>query len=202
MISVEQVHALEERVEKAVAYISELKQENAGLRRELETVRLEAEKSAARAAELESAAEAFRRDQASIEEGIVHALRKLDAFEDLVLKAGERASRPETRTQASEEAAQPVRGTMESRTGSAPQVATPEPTTRAKPSAPVHSAAEPAIPGGSGEAESDKGGKDIDELSLEELEAATAPDPVSQAAPVAQAQAKPAPADSSQLDIF
>ena len=52
-----------------------------------------------------------------------------------------------------------------------------------------------------------KKGKDIDELSLEELEAATAPDPSREAGPVQAApavpgQAKPAPADSSQLDIF
>lgn len=184
MISVEQVRALEERVEQAVAYISELRQENAGLKRELEGARLEAEKSAARAAELEAAAESFRRDQASIEEGIMHALRKLDAFEDLVLKAGEHASRPEARAQASEEAAQPVRGTMESRTGSAPPEAAPQAVPAAKP------------------------GKDIDELSLEELEAATAPgpaaapDPAPQPGPAAQAQAKPSPVDPSQLDIF
>ena len=189
MISVEQVHALEERVEQAVAYISELRQENAGLKRELEGARLEAEKSAARAAELEAAAETFRRDQASIEEGIMHALRKLDAFEDLVLKAGERAPRPEARAQASEEAAQPVRGTMESRTGSAPPKSMPE----AMPEAMPKARPEP--------------GKDIDELSLEELEAATAPDPSReadpvQAAPAVPGQAKPAPADSSQLDIF
>ena len=187
MISVEQVHALEERVEQAVAYISELKQENAGLKRELEGARLEAEKSAARAAELESAAEAFRRDQASIEEGIMHALRKLDAFEDLVLKAGEHASRPEARAQASEEAAQPVRGTMESRTGSAPPAATP--------AAPTPAARPMAMP-------ATRPDTDIDELSLEELEAATAPDPAPQAAPAVQGQVKPAPADSSQLDIF
>jgi chromosome segregation ATPase len=200
MISVEQVHALEERVEKAVAYISELKQENAGLRRELEGARLAAEKSAARAAELESAAEAFRRDQASIEEGIVHALRKLDAFEDLVLKAGERASRPEARAQASEEAAQPVRGTMESRTGSAPREA--KPATMPPAAVPVQAAAEPADSEGSGEVAEARAGKDIDELSLEELEAATAPDPAPLAAPATQAQSRPVPADPSQLDIF
>lgn len=187
MISVEQVHALEERVEKAVAYISELKQENAGLRRELEGARLEAERSAARATELEAAAEAFRRDQASIEEGIVHALRKLDAFEDLVLKAGERASKPEARSRTSDEAAQPVRGTMDSRTGSAP--------------APVE-----AVAGAYAEQEASRAAqavpitaKDIDELSLEELEAATAP---AQGAPVVQPQAKPGSVDPSQLDIF
>lgn len=186
MISVEQVHALEERVEQAVAYISELRQENAGLRRELEGARIEAEKSAARAAELETAAETFRRDQASIEEGIMHALRKLDAFEDLVLKAGERAPRPEAGAQAPDEAAQPVRGTMESRTGSAPKMA-------------ALAAEQATMPT---EAPAAGAGPDIDGLSLEELEAATAPDPAPVAAPAVQEQPKPAPADSSQLDIF
>ena len=37
-------------------------------------------------------AEEYRKDQAKIEEGIVHALEKLDSFEDLVL--GQASSRP------------------------------------------------------------------------------------------------------------
>lgn len=113
MISLEQVHALEARVEKAVSYIASLRSENAQLRDRLEedksfideaAVELEAAESArdaaqTRVAELESRlaeAEAktaelagrideYRRDQSRIEEGIVHALEKLDSFEDLVL---------------------------------------------------------------------------------------------------------------------
>lgn len=38
-----------------------------------------------RAAELESHAEELRKEQARIEDGLVHALEKLDAFEDLVM---------------------------------------------------------------------------------------------------------------------
>ena len=38
-----------------------------------------------RAAELETKAEDLRKDQSRIEEGLVHALEKLDAFEDLVM---------------------------------------------------------------------------------------------------------------------
>jgi chromosome segregation ATPase len=38
-----------------------------------------------RAAELENRAEDLRKDQTRIEEGLVHALEKLDAFEDLVM---------------------------------------------------------------------------------------------------------------------
>jgi chromosome segregation ATPase len=38
-----------------------------------------------KAAELSARAEEYRKDQAKIEEGIIHALEKLDTFEDLVL---------------------------------------------------------------------------------------------------------------------
>ncbi len=46
-----------------------------------------AARAEARAFELENRAEELRREQVRIEEGIVHALEKLDAFEDLVLGA-------------------------------------------------------------------------------------------------------------------
>jgi chromosome segregation ATPase len=134
VISLEQVRALEDRVEKTVAYITSLRGENAELGRRLaetqafideaadelavaeervhaaekradtsealrqaEEGRIRefesrladmAERVAAaetRAAELNSRAEDFRKDQAKIEEGIVHALEKLDSFEDFVL---------------------------------------------------------------------------------------------------------------------
>jgi len=92
MITVEQIRALEDRIEKALAFIAGLKAEIAELRSGLDrsvAERLEAEKRADEAAlrvlELEEAAAAFRKDQQRIEEGIVHALGKLDAFEDLVL---------------------------------------------------------------------------------------------------------------------
>ncbi len=138
MISLEQVRALEDRVEKAVAYIASLRGEAAEFARRLAEAQTfiddaasemataeerassaerradaadslrQAEASAAatrirefesrladmaervasaeaRAAELTARAEEYRRDQAKIEEGIVHALAKLDSFEDLVL---------------------------------------------------------------------------------------------------------------------
>jgi len=114
MISIEQVRALEERVEKAVAYIASLRSENISLADRLErteaayaaatgrlaeasdriaTAEALAESNASKAAEafvriveLEAAAEASKHDQLRIEEGIIHALEKLDAFEDLVLR--------------------------------------------------------------------------------------------------------------------
>lgn len=86
MLSVEQVHALEERVEKAVSYIGSLRTENAELRKELERTAAELGAAKAQNAELEAAAAAFKSDQARIESGIVHALEKLDMFEDLVMQ--------------------------------------------------------------------------------------------------------------------
>ncbi len=147
MISLEQVRALEDRVEKAVAYIASLREEGTELRRRLaesqsfidaaadelaaaeektaaaekradavEELRLAeaqavagrvrefesrlndmAERVAAaetRAAELGARAEEYRKDQSKIEEGIVHALRKLDSFEDLVLSTASPAEAP------------------------------------------------------------------------------------------------------------
>lgn len=184
MISVEQVRALEDRVEKAVGYISALKTQNAALGRELEEAKAESVRAQARIAELESAAEAFRRDQVSIEEGIIHALRKLDAFEDLVLKVGQPQGRPEGES--------------------------------GSPAAAVPKAAMEAL---APAAKSPKGPPKVaDELSLEELEAATAPTPPAALAtppepipPALSAQAavpahvdepSQAPALEGELDIF
>jgi chromosome segregation ATPase len=127
MVSLEQVRALEARVEKVVSYIATLREENAELGRrvgeadafidsaaaELEAAeqardaavkraaaaeaRIEelqalvaraSERAAAaesKAAALASSAEEYRMDQVRIEEGIIHALEKLDSFEDLLL---------------------------------------------------------------------------------------------------------------------
>lgn len=160
MISVEQVRALEERVEKAVGYISALKTENVALRHELEEAKSESVQAQARIAGLESAAEAFRRDQVSIEEGIIHALRKLDAFEDLVLKVGQPQGRPE-----------------------------------GEPGSPAAAVPKAAMEALAPAAKSPKNPPKIaDELSIEELEAATAPTPPAPApAPPVQVAAPPAP---------
>jgi hypothetical protein len=77
MISLEQVNALESRVEKAVALIASLRSENESLRTGLAT-------AVSRVTELEARIVDFQKDQARIEEGIVEALRKLDFFEDAV----------------------------------------------------------------------------------------------------------------------
>jgi hypothetical protein len=84
MISLEQVRILEARVEKAVAFIASLRAENASLKDGLLEAELRTEAAEARTAELEGLIKEFQKDQERIEEGIVQALRKLDAFEDAV----------------------------------------------------------------------------------------------------------------------
>ncbi len=81
MLTLEQVRALEARVEKAVNLIAALRAENGTLRSGLAAAE-------GRVAELEGLVREFQADQARIEEGIVHALKKLDAFEDAVHAAG------------------------------------------------------------------------------------------------------------------
>ncbi len=82
MLSLEQVRALETRVEKAVALIASLKNENAQLRTGLDAAE-------GRVAELEGLVKEFQEDQVRIEQGIVQALRKLDQFEDVVHAAAD-----------------------------------------------------------------------------------------------------------------
>jgi hypothetical protein len=110
MISLEQVRALEARVEKAVAFIASLRAENASLKDGLLEAELRTEAAEARTAELEGLIKEFQKDQERIEEGIVQALRKLDAFEDVV----HAAAKPPTATPApvSVQAPEKVAGTM------------------------------------------------------------------------------------------
>ncbi len=77
MITLEQVRALEARVEKALSAIDRLTSENATLR---DTVAREKK----RATDLERTIEEYRKDQTRIEQGILHALERLNAFEDAI----------------------------------------------------------------------------------------------------------------------
>ena len=93
MLGVEQIRTLEDRIEKALSFIAGLRAENAALQTKAEAsdeARGRAEDRAvaaeSRVRELEEAIAIFKRDQSRIEEGILHALEKLDAFEDLVLR--------------------------------------------------------------------------------------------------------------------
>lgn len=93
MLGVEQIRILEDRIEKALSFIAGLRSENAALQTKAtasDEARGRAEDRAAaaesRVRELEEAIGIFKRDQSKIEEGILHALEKLDAFEDLMLR--------------------------------------------------------------------------------------------------------------------
>lgn len=80
MISLDQILLLQEKVENAVAKIAQLNAENAALRRKC------AELTNALAAETEQFS-SFQNSQNKIEEGILSALKKLDAVENKVLES-------------------------------------------------------------------------------------------------------------------
>ncbi len=75
MVSLEQVRLLEQRVNKAIARISALQQENTTLREELSGYQ-------ARVSELEHQIAQIKEDQTAIEQGILSALGQLDQLED------------------------------------------------------------------------------------------------------------------------
>ena len=75
MVTLEQIKTLEERVLKAVAYISQLKEENSVLQKNLDKYRK-------RIDDLEVLINEYTEDQNAIEEGIKNALLHLDKLED------------------------------------------------------------------------------------------------------------------------
>jgi len=77
MINLEQVQKLEKKVHSALTYISELREENKMLRDKLAG-------SQKKMAELEELVDTFKREQDSIEQGILSVLSKLDKLEDEV----------------------------------------------------------------------------------------------------------------------
>ena len=76
MITLEQIRLLEERVRRAVDWISGLQEEN----RELRTKTAQYEK---RVSELEARIDRFTKDQTQIEDGIKNALDSLEGLEGL-----------------------------------------------------------------------------------------------------------------------
>jgi hypothetical protein len=81
VLSLEQVRKLEARVSAALGYIDRLSTENAELRQRLSGYE-------GRIKDLEVLVRDFQQDQSRIEEGILHALKKLDAFEETVQESG------------------------------------------------------------------------------------------------------------------
>ena len=77
MVTLEQVKLLDTRVTKTVEYIKKLTDENAALKKKLET-------GQRRINEMETLINRFREDQGRIEEGILSALDRLNQFEDAI----------------------------------------------------------------------------------------------------------------------
>ena len=75
MISLEQIRLLENRISKSLELMATLKEENATLRKGIESAQK-------RMRELEHLVESFKTDQNEIEEIILRALRTLDVLED------------------------------------------------------------------------------------------------------------------------
>ncbi|MBN1698394.1 MAG: cell division protein ZapB [Spirochaetales bacterium] len=83
MITIQQIKALEQKVNKAVELISLLKKENDVLKNTLEI-------SQSRMKELENLVAQFKNEQAEIEKGIMNTLSKLNQLEDDVSEPDER----------------------------------------------------------------------------------------------------------------
>jgi FtsZ-binding cell division protein ZapB len=79
MVTLEQIRNLEAKVQRAVAYIAEIKEENTLLQKNLTKYRK-------RIDELEVLINEYKEDQNAIEEGIKNALLHLDTLEDAVVK--------------------------------------------------------------------------------------------------------------------
>ncbi len=79
MITVEQIRQLENGVRQAIDVINSLKDENKLLKTKLSGYEERIE-------ELEVLIESFKKDQSSIEDGIINALHQLDVLEDIFSK--------------------------------------------------------------------------------------------------------------------
>ena len=79
MVTLEQIRNLEAKVQRAVAYITDLKDENSLLQKSLEKYRK-------RIDELEVLIGEYKEDQNAIETGIKNALLHLDRLEDTIAK--------------------------------------------------------------------------------------------------------------------
>jgi chromosome segregation ATPase len=79
MGTLDQVRLLAEKVDKAIAYVKRLQEENVQLREQSESYRQRAE-------ELETLLNDFKEEQERIAEGILSAIERLNEFEDAVEK--------------------------------------------------------------------------------------------------------------------
>ena len=120
MISLEQIRLLEQKVTGAVGLIRTLKEENATLRRGLDSAQR-------RMKELETLVEGFKTDQREIETAIVRTLRNLDDLEDSAAAqaAAGAASRGDAAPAPAAAATATVRGAVPVRGDAAPRHAEP-----------------------------------------------------------------------------
>jgi chromosome segregation ATPase len=81
MVNIEQVRLLEQRVQKVISRLAELRAENTDLRERLGVYQDRIE-------ELEERVNSFSSNQAEIEQGILNALHQLDEVEDAVTGDG------------------------------------------------------------------------------------------------------------------
>jgi chromosome segregation ATPase len=92
MITLEQIHILEDQVNKALEVIKKLQKENDTLRSTLESSQNKIE-------ELETRVNAFKEDQDEIEQGIINVLSTLNELEDILPEAD---SHPNSRAESSD----------------------------------------------------------------------------------------------------
>jgi hypothetical protein len=116
MISLEQIRLLEQKVTGAVGLIRTLKEENAALRRGLDSAQR-------RMKELETLVEGFKTDQREIETAIVRTLRNLDDLEESA--AAQAAANAPARGDAAAAAPAAVRGAAPARGDTAARHAEP-----------------------------------------------------------------------------
>ncbi|WP_018525878.1 cell division protein ZapB [Alkalispirochaeta alkalica] len=88
MIKIEQVRLLEQRVQKVIARVGELQEENTILHEELQTYQ-------DRVSDLEARLEGYASSQEEIEAGILSALQRLDEVEDTLGEEGTEARQVE-----------------------------------------------------------------------------------------------------------
>jgi FtsZ-binding cell division protein ZapB len=81
MISLEQIRALEQKVNQAIQQLSRLREENAKLRSQVKSSQL-------KTTDLETTITTYKQEQESIEKGILSVLSKLDKLEDEVSLTG------------------------------------------------------------------------------------------------------------------
>jgi phage shock protein A len=101
MISLEQIRLLEQKVTSAVELIRVLREENATLRRGLDSAQR-------RMKELETLVEGFKTDQREIESAIVRTLANLDDLEESAAGAAAAGRDKASRREATARAAEPA----------------------------------------------------------------------------------------------